>query len=121
MDSDVIDPGGRAMQVTKGVALGFLVVALWLLPMTIYGVAYVRWFPDSEGVGEILVWVCFVLGYIGYLTAPIIAVLGGRRRLGSMWSAVSGGVTALLIYTPASYAALGLIIELSPSLAPGVD
>ncbi len=102
---------GTLWQVVRGSGLACVVVFGWLLPLTLCGLLHV-FLMHGRGwaAADLLVGLCFVLGYAGFVVTPIVAAVLGARRLGSTPAAVAGTAVALLIYTPAAVAAMALIL-----------
>ncbi|MFT4049417.1 MAG: hypothetical protein QM648_06200 [Solirubrobacterales bacterium] len=106
------------MEVFRGVVPGLASIAAWLSLPTIYGIAYVR----LSDTGDLGLWAddlalrCLYWGLAGIVFVPVVAFWLGFKGYRSSVTGASAAVVSLLVYIPASVAALMLIIAVDPSL-----
>jgi hypothetical protein len=117
-------PATRRRGAFQGLAAGVLIVAAWLAPPTIIGLIWIA-FGAPAGVWDTVVDLCLYWGVLGLAVVPAVAALyAARRHNRGMPVLVAIGVS-LLIYVPASYLAMALIVVAGDAIGvwpgPGGD
>lgn len=102
-------PASRKRGAFQGLVAGITIVAGWLTPPTLIGLIWIGLGAPS-GAWDTVVDLCLYWGVLGLGIVPAVAALFAARRHNRGMPVLFAIGVSLLIYVPASYFAIALLV-----------